>query len=433
MTGHADRGHRRVVVTGLGVVSPVGVGHQEFFAALVGGRSGEGPITAFDAAGFPVQIAAEVKDNDVLRFWPGPIDPLTAAERRTRFGLAAAALAVLDAGLSPGDPLLRAGAVVLGAGLGVVCIEDVVRFQSGGATDLVAFGKQLDKIAPQSMLRQPSDLVGSLCAAGLGIGGPNLTLTSACAAGTQAVGTAYRLVAAGHSDIALCGAADSMVNPVGVTGFALLGAASKHNQPGVTSRPFDRTRTGLVLGEGAGMAVLETLDGARRRGARIYAEVRGYGTSLDAYHLTDPDPAGTGAVGAMRAAIRDAGLKPADIGHVNAHGTSTPLNDRTETKAIKAAFGHAAAAIPVTANKSMLGHLVAASGAAEFVCTVLTVSKQIIPPTINYRHPDPACDLDYVPNEARPAAVTYALSNSFGFGGQNASVVVGRLPDGADR
>jgi 3-oxoacyl-[acyl-carrier-protein] synthase II len=421
-----DRNRQPVVVTGLGVVSSVGVGHPDFWSSLVSGRSGEGPITAFDASGFPVRIAAEVKSKDVLRYWPEPVDPLTAAERRTRFGLAAAALALHDAGLAPHDPRLRRGAVVVGAGLGIICLEDVVSFLHQGSVDLAAFGKQLERIEPASMLRQAPDLVGSLCASGLGVQGPNLTVTSACAAGTQAVGLAFRMLADGRADIALCGAADSMINPVGLAGFVLIGAASKQNRPGHTSRPFDRARTGLVLGEGAGMVVLETMASARRRDAHIYAEVLGYGTTLDAYHLTDPHPAGAGAASAMRHAVREAGLRPADIHHVNAHGTSTALNDKTETKAIKTVFGEHAARIPICANKSMIGHLVAASGAAEFVCTVLTVHNQVIPPTINYQHPDPECDLDYVPNTARRAEIGFALSNSFGFGGQNASIVVGR-------
>jgi 3-oxoacyl-[acyl-carrier-protein] synthase II len=216
-----------------------------------------------------------------------------------------------------------------------------------------------------------------------------------------------------------------MINPVGLTGFVLIGAASKQNRAGCTSRPFDRTRTGLVMGEGAGMVVLETLASARRRDARVYAEVLGYGTTLDAYHLTDPDPAGAGAVRAMRGAVRDACLQPGDIDHINAHGTSTALNDKTETRAIKTVFGERAARIPVSANKSMIGHLIAACGAAEFVSTVLTVHHQIIPPTINFQHRDPECDLDYVPNTARQSDVSFALTNSFGFGGQNASIVVG--------
>jgi 3-oxoacyl-[acyl-carrier-protein] synthase II len=427
-----ERIREPVVVTGLGVVSSVGVGHPEFWSSLVSGQSGESPITTFDASGFPVHIAAEVKNTDVLRYWPEPVDRLTTAERRTQFGLAAAALALHDAGLSPHDPRLRRGAVVVGAGLGIVCLEDLIAFLHQDSVDLAAFGKQLDRIEPASMLRQPPDLVGSLCASGLGVRGPNLTVTSACAAGTQAIGLAFRMLAEGHADIALCGAADSMINPVGLAGFVLIGAASKQNRPGHTSRPFDRARTGLVLGEGAGMAVLETLASAQRRDAHIYAEVLGYGTTMDAYHLTDPDPVGGGAARAMRHAVREAGLEPADIHHVNAHGTSTVLNDKTETKAIKTVFGDHAARIPVCSNKSMIGHLVAACGAAEFVCTVLTVYNQVIPPTINYQHPDPECDLDYVPNTARKAEIGFALSNSFGFGGQNASIVVGRHDFRAD-
>jgi 3-oxoacyl-[acyl-carrier-protein] synthase II len=421
-----DQNRQSVVVTGLGVVSPIGVGHPEFWDSLVRGQSGEGPITVFDASGFPVQIAAEVKHTDLLEHWPKPIGPTTGAERRTQFGLAAAALALDDAGLRPLDPRLRRGAVVVGAGLGIICLEDVLAFLRGNSVDLAAFAKEMGRVQPSSMLRQAPDLVGTLCADGLGIEGPNLTLTSACAAGTQAVGLAFRMLAGGRADLAVCGAADSMINPLGLTGFALVGAASRQNRPGRTSRPFDRTRTGLVLGEGAGMVVLETAASAARRDAQVYAEVVGYGTTLDAYHLTDPDPTGGGASRAMNGAIQDAGLRPAQINYINAHGTSTALNDKTETKAIKKVFGEHAARTPVSANKSMIGHLIAACGAVEFVSTVLTVHHQIIPPTINYQHPDPECDLDYVPNTARRAEVGFALSNSFGFGGQNASIVVGR-------
>lgn len=419
---------RQVVVTGLGIVSAIGLGHEEHWRNLVAGRSGERPISVFDASGFPVRIAAEVPEYDVRRYWPEELPDSLLAERRTRFGLAAAGMAIADSCLeSAGEP----AAVILGAGLGAVRIEDIAQFLSAeGTFDYQRFPRELGRIHPESMIRNPPDVVAGLIARRLGFTGANMSITSACAAGAQAIGLAYRQLQEGDAEIAICGAADSMLNPLGLTGFVLLGAASKLNEAGIFSRPFDRTRSGLVMGEGAGIVVLETLAHARQRRARIYAELIGYGTSLDAYHITDPHPQGQGAAQAMRMAIRDAGLEPQSVHYINAHGTSTQLNDKMETLAIKQVFGEHAYTIPISSNKSMIGHLIAACGAAEFIGTVLTVYHQIIPPTINYHNPDPACDLDYVPNLARPCPVEVALTNSFGLGGQNATLVLRRYtPD----
>lgn len=418
---------RRVVVTGLGVVSSIGLGHKEHWRNLVSGTSGEHPISVFDASGFPVRIAAEVQQCETERYWPAKAPASLLAERRTRFGLAAAGMAIEDSGLEPRRLRGETGAVILGAGLGIVRLEDIARaLGTDGAFDYARFARELDRIHPESMIRHPPDLVAGLIAQYLGFSGTNITITSACAAGAQAIGLALRQLQEGDADIALCGAADSMINPLGLTGFVLLGAASTQNEAGSSSRPFDRTRSGLVMGEGAGVVVLETLERALARGAHIYAELAGYGTSLDAYHITDPHPAGQGAAQAMQMALRDARLKTDSVGYINAHGTSTLLNDKMETLAIKHVFGDRAYAIPVSSNKSMIGHLIAACGAVEFVGTVLTVFHQVVPPTINYHYPDPVCDLDYVPNTARACAVEVALTNSFGLGGQNASLVVQR-------
>lgn len=415
----------KVVVTGLGVVSPIGLGWRDYWDSLVAGTSGEGPITLFDADGFPTTIAAEVRDFDVEEHWDGPLPADFHHDRQTCFGLAASAMAVQDAGLRPGR-LGKAG-IVLGCGLGVVRMEDVAGHLDGdGGFDAASLLAGAEAAHPASLMRTPQDRLAGALAGHLEVDGPVEVITSACAAGPQAIGTAFRMLRDGELDVAVCGATDSMVNPVGLAGFVLLGAASTANDTGRTSRPFDATRSGLVMGEGAAVVVLETLEHARRRGAEPYGEVAGFGSSLDAHHITEPHPRGEGAAAAMRRAIADAGLRPADVGHVNAHGTATAIGDRLETMAIKTVLGAHAREITVTSNKSMIGHLIAACGAVEFVSTVLTVRTGTVPPTLNYRHPDPDCDLDYVPGAARRDEVEVALTNSFGLGGQNGCLVVRR-------
>lgn len=430
-----SNGRHRVVVTGLGAVTPIGIGHTKFWNNLVAGVSGEAPITLFDAAALPTRIAAQVPDFELHEYWDGPYPAELHEDRQVRFALAAAGLALADSGLTgPGNaagatrfPTGARVGLVLGAGLGIVRMDDIV----GGLDPSGRFRPPTpldDRAAthPVSLIRDPQDLVIGLLATHLGITGPTTLITSACAAGAHAIGTAFRMLRRGDLDIALCGAMDSMINPLGMAGLVALGAPSTDNLPGRTCRPFDATRTGFVVGEGAGMVVLETAEHARNRGAAGYAEVAGFGRSLDAHRFTEPHPLGAGAALAMRAAMTDARVTPDRVGLVNAHGTATMLNDRVETLAIKHVFGSAATELAVTANKSMTGHLIAACGAVEFVSTVLSVHTGTVPPTVNYGHRDPECDLDYVPGTARQLPVEVALTNSFGLGGQNGCLVVRR-------
>ncbi|MFG1796211.1 beta-ketoacyl-[acyl-carrier-protein] synthase family protein [Nocardia sp. NPDC049149] len=426
----------RVVVTGLGAVTPIGLGHKQFWDSLVAGISGEAPITLFDASSLPTRIAAEVADFDVEEYWDGPFPAALRDDRQARFALAACAMALADSGLRrSGEPIAadtdRVG-LVLGAGLGLVRMVDIAGHLGADGRFRVPMPlADLAAIDPVSLIRDPQDLVIGLLASHLGVAGPTTLITSACAAGAHAIGTAFRQLRRGDLDVVLCGAMDSMINPLGMAGLVALGAPSFDNLPGRTGRPFDATRTGFVVGEGAGMVVLETEAHARRRSAPWYAEVAGFGRSLDAHRFTEPHPAGAGAALAMRSAMADADVHPAQVGLVNAHGTATLLNDRVETIAIKHVFGSAAAQLAITANKSMTGHLIAACGAVEFISTVLSVRTGTVPPTVNYRHRDAECDLDYVPGAARQLPVEVALTNSFGLGGQNGTLVVRRAADDA--
>ncbi|CAM4084009.1 beta-ketoacyl-[acyl-carrier-protein] synthase family protein [Nocardia ninae] len=425
----------RVVVTGLGAVTPIGLGYRRFWENLVAGTSGEAPITLFDASALPTRIAAEVSDFEVHDYWDGPFPVELRADRQARFALAACAMALADSGLTQagGPPAARSAdrvGLVIGAGLGLVRMADIAgHLDDDGRFRLPTPLADRSTIDPVSLIRDPQDLVIGLLAERLGITGPTTVITSACAAGAHAIGTAFRLLRRGGLDVVLCGAMDSMINPLGMAGLVALGAPSTDNLPGRTGRPFDATRTGFVVGEGAGMVVLETEAHARRRSAPWYAEVAGFGRSLDAHRFTEPHPDGAGAALAMRAALADAQVRPGQVGLVNAHGTATVLNDRVETIAIKQVFGSAATQLAVTANKSMTGHLIAACGAVEFISTVLSVRTATVPPTVNYRHRDAECDLDYVPGTARRLPVEVALTNSFGLGGQNGSLVVRRADD----
>jgi len=420
----------RVVVTGVGMVTPIGLGRQEFWSNLVAGKSGEAPLTLFDASRLPVNIAAQVRDFDVREYWSGPLPPELHQDRQARFALAAAAMAIGDSGLANSGRTMPASnrtALVIGAGLGTVRMEDISRhLDADGHFQMPIPLDEHTAIDPASLIRDPQDLVVGLLARQLKTTGPTRLLTSACAAGAHAIGTAFRMLRRGEIDVALCGAMDSMINPLGMAGLVAVGAPSTANLPGQTAKPFDATRTGFVVGEGAGMAVLESESHARMRSAPWYAEVSGFGRSVDAHRFTKPHPQGAGAAIAMQSAMADAGLTPAHLQLVNAHGTATLLNDRVETKAIRRVFGDAAARLAVTANKSMTGHLIAACGAVEFISTVLSVRTGIVPPTINYRHRDSACDLDYVPGTARRLPIDAALTNSFGLGGQNGCLVVRR-------
>jgi 3-oxoacyl-[acyl-carrier-protein] synthase II len=406
-----------VLITGIGVVTPIGTGRDEFWRALVEGRSGAGPISAFDASGMPVRIACEVKDFDAAAH----IEPREVArsDRFTHLAVAAAALAWQDAGLDGELEPGRAG-VVIGSGIGgLATIEsEHASFLAGGPRRVSPF--MVPKLMPNA--------AAAAVAMRYGLTGPNLAVASACATGAHALGEAYRYIAAGLADVMLAGGSEAALTPLALSAFARMGALSTRNDdPEHASRPFDAGRDGFVFGEGAGVLVLESAAHAQARGAKPLARLLGYGASADAYHVTQPDPEGLGAQRAMRAALADAGLTPADIDHINAHGTSTPYNDRVETAAIKAVFGVEAKRIPVTSTKSQTGHLLGAAGAVEAAACALVVANGVVPATINLTDPDPDCDLDYVPDGPRQIEVRHALSNSFGFGGQNACLVVGAL------
>jgi 3-oxoacyl-[acyl-carrier-protein] synthase II len=415
---------RRVVVTGMGVVSPVGIGREPFWDNLTGGRSGTSRVTLFDVSGFPVQIGAEVKgfdDEDVTARFPAAYG---LRDRKVLLGLAAADEAVKSAALARealGDAIL-----VLGVGLESLLLEDLTPYSAH--PDIAgAFASSALSRGNGPPLQTPLDRTGQILGDQLGLYGGRYTNCSACAAGAQAIGEAWQLLREGLADVALAGATDSMINPLGLGGFSLLRVLSTENEsPGRACRPFDATREGTVLGEGAAFMILETLDHARARGAMPLSEVLGYGSSLDAFRVSDPDPTGQGAVRSMTRALKSADLTPDDIDCVSAHGTGTPKNDVVETNAIKDVTGRRAYDIPVHAVKSMTGHMIAASGAAEAVAAVMTISTNRIPPTINLCNRDPECDLDYVSEGARPFEGDTVLSNSFGFGGQNATLIFGR-------
>ncbi len=419
---------RRVVVTGIGAVTPIGNSVETMWESLREARSGIGAITHFDASHFPTKFAAEVKGFDFRQYVDNP-ERFEFSGRNIRFAVGAAKQAIDDSGLLDGklDPA-RFG-VYLGAGEGQQDFQAIMGLiaesQRNGEVDLEVFTRAgLKKLHAQTELEQEPNMPAGHLAGLFDAQGPNLNCLTACAASSQAIGEATELIRRGDADAMLSGGAHSMIHPFGVTGFNLLTALSTHNEdPQGASRPFDRDRDGFVLGEGAGMVVLEELEHARQRGARIYGEVVGYGSTADAYRITDIHPEGRGAVACIRMALRDANLNPEDIQYINAHGTSTEVNDKVETLAIRQTFGDVAYKTPVSSIKSMMGHLIAAAGSVEAITCLLTIRDGVLPPTINYRTPDPDCDLDYVPNEAREAPVRRALSNSFGFGGQNVSLI----------
>jgi 3-oxoacyl-[acyl-carrier-protein] synthase II len=411
---------RRVVITGIGLVTPLGVGTRKNWEALLRGESGVGPITRFDASRYSTRIAGQVPGFDPLSF----IDKKEARKMDLfiQFGLAAAALAVEDAGIDParleGD---RTG-VYVGSGIGGIGTIE--------ATHKVLLERGPDRVSPFFL---PSTIINE-ASGQISIKfrsrGPNSATATACATGTHALGESFRIIARGEADRMLAGGAEAPITPLSVAGFCALRALSTRNdEPARASRPFDAERDGFVMGEGAGVLLLEELGTAVRRGARIYAEIVGYGMNADAYHVTAPDLDGKGAKGVMVRALADAGVDPTAISYINAHGTSTPYNDKVETLAIKKAFGEHARRLGVNSTKSMMGHLLGAAGGVEAGITALCLANQVMTPTINYEHPDPECDLDYVPNAARPAEIVYALSNSFGFGGTNGCLVIRRYQE----
>ncbi len=408
---------KRIVVTGMGAITPLGIGVETLWDGLVNGRSAVQRITRFDPSDFPTQIAAEVPDFNPTDF----MDRKEARrmDRFTQFAVAAAGMALQDAGLNlDNEDPFRVG-VVLGTGIGGM--ETLTKqFE-------ILYEKGPSRMSPFFVPMMIANMAAGMVAILAQAKGPNTTVVTACAASANAVGEAARILRSGDADIILTGGTEAAITPIAVAGFCAMKAMSTNNQdPEGASRPFDARRDGFVMGEGAGILVLETLEHALKRGARIYAEIAGYGTTSDAYHITAPDPEGIGEATAMRLALADAEMAPEDIQYINAHGTSTPANDKCETKAIKAVFGDHARRLAISSTKSMIGHLLGAAGAVELMAAIMTIERGIIHPTINYQDPDPECDLDYVPNQARPARVDAVLSNSFGFGGQNASLVVSR-------
>ena len=416
----------RVVVTGVGIVSPLGSEREAFWSNLVAGHSGIGPITLFDASAFPVRFGGEVKEWDadlVVRRFPAAAH---TRDRKLLLGLAAAEQAIADAAMA--KSALQDGLLCMGVGLESLRLEDLTAHaRAGNLSQALAHSIRTHYDGP--VLQTPLDRTAALLGERYGFEAGRYTNCSACAAGTQVLGEAWQMLCEGQAEVALAGATDSMLNPLGLGGFSLLRVLSDENdRPQQACRPFDATRQGTVLGEGAACLVLETLDRAICRKAHIYAELLGYGSSFDAFGVTDPDPAGRGAVACLRQAIQSAGLEPRHVDCVNAHATGTPKNDAVETAAIKEVLGRRAHEIPVHAVKSMTGHLIAASGAVEATVAVLSIARRTVPPTINLESCDPVCDLDYVPGTARPFDGDVVLSNSFGFGGQNATVVFRRFP-----
>ncbi|MCP4787752.1 MAG: beta-ketoacyl-ACP synthase II [Fuerstiella sp.] len=421
---------RRVVVTGIGCITPLGNNVQNLWQALQDGRSGVGKITHFDASNFPTRFAAEVRGFDFDSLVPDP-SRFADAGRNIRFAIGAATQAMADSGISDSssfDPA-RLG-VYLGAGEGQ---QDFMQFMTlvadsnnVGEVDLERFTRDfLDAMNPKFELELEPNMPAAHLASLFNAQGPNLNCLTACAASSQAIGEATEIIRRGEADAMLSGGAHSMIHPFGVTGFNLLTALSERNEnPTEASRPFDLNRDGFVLGEGAGMVILEELEHAKARGAQIYGEIKGYGSTADAYRITDIHPEGRGAIACIKMALADAGVNPEDIGYVNAHGTSTKVNDRVETMAVKGGLGEHAFKTPVSSIKSMLGHLIAAAGSVEAITCLLAMRDGVLPPTINYSTPDPECDLDYIPNAARETKVTACLSNSFGFGGQNVSLII---------
>jgi 3-oxoacyl-[acyl-carrier-protein] synthase II len=413
---------RRVVITGIGLVSPIGIGLEENWRALLAGQSGIGPITLFDASAFATRFAGEVKNFDPTR-WIEKRD-VKNLDRFLHFAVAAGAMAMEDAGLPgklEGELAERAGCYV-GAGLGgIIGIERTFKnYQQKGPRH---------GFSPYFVPSIIVNLAPGQLSIRHNLKGPNISHVSACSTGAHSIGEAARAIQWGHCDLMVAGGCEATVSELGVGGFNAARALSTRNDdPQRASRPFERDRDGFVCAEGAGVLVLEEFERAKKRGARIYAEFKGYGATADAHHITAPAPDGEGAQRAMRMALKDAKLAPEQIGYINAHGTSTKFNDATETKAVKGVFGDHAKKLMMSSTKSMTGHLLGAAGGVETAYAALALHRNAIPPTINYENPDPECDLDYVPNHAREARVDAVLSNSFGFGGTNATLILTRVP-----
>jgi 3-oxoacyl-[acyl-carrier-protein] synthase II len=406
--------HRRVVITGLGMVTPLGTGTTKSWDGFLQGRPAVRKISLFDPEGYPCQIAAEVPDFEVDNF-------IDAKEQKKmdkfiHFGLAAATLAMEDAGLTITKSNAERTGIIVGSGIGgLAAIEHY---------NQIIKEKGHRRVSPFFIPMTIINLISGQISIRFGMKGPNSALATACATGTHSIGDAYKLIQRGDADAMVCGGSEAVITPLGIAGFSSMKALSTRNdQPEKASRPFDKDRDGFVMGEGAGVLIIEELDHALRRGARIYAELIGYGLNADAYHITSPAPEGEGAARCMQIALEDAGIAPEEVQYINAHGTSTKYGDELETTAIKKVFGEHAYKLCVSSTKSMIGHLLGASGGVEAALCALAVFHKTVPPTINLDNPDPECDLDYVPHTARSLDLTIAMSNSFGFGGTNACIL----------
>ncbi|MCX7019819.1 MAG: beta-ketoacyl-ACP synthase II [bacterium] len=404
---------KRVVVTGLGALTPIGNNADDYWQGLLAGRNGVGPITYFDTTDYDSRIAAQLKDYNPENHFDRK--EIRKMDNFTRYAIVAGREAMKDSGLDIAKADINRIGVIIGVGMGgVATIEEQV---------LVLMKKGAKRVSPFLIPKMIPNMASGMVSIELGLKGPNSCICTACASSTHAIGDSFKLIQRGDAVAMVCGGAESTITPVAIAGFGNMQALSRHNdEPHKASRPFDANRDGFVMGEGSGILVLEDIDHARARGAKIYAEIVGYGLSGDAFHMTAPAAMGEGGARAMKMAIDDAGITPAEVQYINAHGTSTSLNDKLETLAIKAVFGDDAQKVMLSSNKSMIGHLIGAAGAVEAVATVKTVQNNMVPPTINYETPDPECDLDCVPNVARQAEVTYAISNSLGFGGHNCTI-----------
>lgn len=411
----------RVVVTGLGVVSPIGLTVESFWSGLCAGQNGIGPITKFDVTDYPAKMAGELKG-----FKPEDYNIDRKEARRmddyVQYAVAGSRMAVDDSGIDLASEDRERIGVIIGSGVG-----GIMTFERQH-TNLITKGPS--RVSPFFIPMMIVDMASGQVSIIFGLKGPNYTTVSACSSGGHAIGDAFRILQRGDADVMITGGSEASITPIAVAGFGSMKALSLRNdEPERASRPFDAERDGFVLGEGAGIIILETLDHAKQRGARIYGELAGYGATADAFHMAAPHENGEGAIRSMQIAIEDAGLRPDDIDYINAHGTSTPLNDRIESKAVRAVFGDYAYRLAISSTKSMTGHLLGASGGVEFIASLLSVIHNVVPPTINYEHPDPECDLDYVPNTAQERRVRVALTNSFGFGGHNVTLVVKEFSD----
>ncbi|WIW69595.1 beta-ketoacyl-ACP synthase II [Anaerosinus gibii] len=406
----------RVVITGIGAITPIGIGKENFWNALLAGKSGINQITRFDATGYTTQIAGEVRDFDPTEY----IDKKEAKrmDRSTQFAVAATKMAFEDSKIDLESEDKERIGVIIGTGIGGI--------ETLHSQYVSLFEKGPSRVSPFFIPMMIGNMATGQTSIVFGLQGPSSCVVTACATGTNSIGDAFRLIQYGEADVMVAGGTEACISPAAVAGFCSMKAMSvEHNDnPTVASRPFEKNRSGFIMGEGAGVVILESLDHAVARGAHIYAEVVGYGSNSDAYHITAPSPGGVQAAKCMRRAIIDAGMNVEEINYINAHGTSTPMNDKNETLAIKDLFGDHAYNLAVSSIKSMTGHLLGAAGGVECIATALTIENDEVPPTINYEQPDPELDLDYVPNKSRKCKVNAALSNSFGFGGHNATILL---------